>query len=221
MIWRLKAYGVPPTSAQAKRRSYQIAEPRDKTLAPTAREGNVFVVAPGAASRHGAQSAFGRGGIAFAKGKREPSVREKRRRVRVLGQDRLNCGVQRFWICVPFEIHPSAPYPARDVLRNHGQHAVQSGGRLLVAAQSLVSKRDLLKYGKIARIQLQRLLHFLQGFLPATLPPVNVTSRKRNSRFVRERMSGGNQLLLGSVVISIRPIKVLREGQMCLSRIGA
>src|SRR6266571_7322344 len=71
--------------------------------------------------------------------------------------------------------------------------------------------------GKIARVQLQRLLHFLEGFLPATLSPVNVASHKRNSRFVRQRTPGGNQLLSGSIVIPIRPVKMLGEGQMYLS----
>ena len=75
--------------------------------------------------------------------------------------------------------------------------------------------------GKIARVQLQRLLHFVEGFRPATLPPVNVASQKRNSRFVRQRTSRGNQLLVGSVVVPIHPVKMLSEGQMYLSGVRA
>ena len=129
--------------------------------------------------------------------------------------------MQRFWICARFKINPSVPYPDGNVLRCDDQRAVQRGGHLSVVAQSFVSKGDLLEYGKIARIQLQRLLHFIEGFLPMTLPPVNVPSQKRNARFVRQRTPGGNQLLVGPVVIAIRPVKVLSNGQMGLSRAGA
>src|SRR4029453_17744792 len=40
----------------------------------------------------------------------------------------------------------------------------------------------------------------------------------RNSRFVRQRAPGSDQFLLGSVVILIRPIKMLSNGEMCLPR---
>src|SRR4029077_1750263 len=69
-------------------------------------------------------------------------------------------------------------------------------------------------------IQLQCLFHFLQGFLPVALPPVNVAGQKRNSWFVRQRAPCDSQLCLGLVVVPIGPIQVMSEGQMCLSRIG-
>src|SRR6266496_5055010 len=129
--------------------------------------------------------------------------------------------MQRFWVCVPFQINPRAPYPARNVLWSYGKHLIQSCSHLLVSAQSFVSKTDLLEYGKIAWIQLQCLLHFLQRFLPMTLAPVNVARHKGNSRFVWQRPPGDSQFLPGSIVIRIHPVKVLSESQMRLSRFRA
>src|SRR4029450_4249740 len=68
-----------------------------------------------------------------------------------------------------------------------------------------------------ARLQLQRTVQFLQGFLPAPLASINVSSQKRNARFVREGESRGSQFLLGPVVIPICPIKVLSKRQMSLA----
>src|SRR4029077_12261956 len=79
----------------------------------------------------------------------------------------------------------------------------------------------LLEYGKIVRVQLQRLVHFLEGFLPAPLAALDVARHEGNSRFVRQRLPGGSQLFLGSIVIRIRPVKVLSESQMRLPRFRA
>src|SRR6266480_1304928 len=194
-------------------------DPGYKTLPPIAREWNVLLIT--SVLGHRVQRALGRSRIALAQGEEEPVVHENRRRDWVLAQDCLNCVMHRFRICAPFQINPRAPYPARNVLRSYGKHVIQSGGHLLVAAQSFVSKRDLLEYGKIVRVQFQCLVHFLEGFLPATLPPVNVARHQGNSRFVRQRAPGGSQLLPGSIVIRIHPVKVLSESQMRLSRFRA
>src|SRR5207249_2098869 len=120
-------------------------EPGGKTLAPTAREWNVFVETPAPTGRHGGQCALSCVGVALAERKKKPFDSENRRRVWILGQDRLNCRMQRFWICARFEINPGAPYPAGNVFRSYGKRVIQSRGHLLVAVQSLVSKRDLLE----------------------------------------------------------------------------
>src|SRR5437016_13153923 len=109
--------------------------------------------------------------------------------------------MQRLCVGTPLEVNPGASYPAGNIFGSDGQRAIKSRGHLFIVAQSLVSKRDLLEYGKIAWIQLQCPVHLLEGFLPATLPPVDVARHKGNSRFVRERAPGGSQLLLGSIVI--------------------
>jgi hypothetical protein len=60
------------------------SEPSNKTLTPTVREWNVFVVTPTSTGWHGGQRALGCCGIALAQAKREPFVSEKRRGARVL-----------------------------------------------------------------------------------------------------------------------------------------
>src|SRR6266516_3246191 len=67
------------------------AEPGDKTLTPTVRKRDVFVVAP--ICGHTCQRALGGSWIPLAQGEVEPLVNENRRCVWILGQDRLNCRV--------------------------------------------------------------------------------------------------------------------------------
>src|SRR6266481_5247147 len=129
--------------------------------------------------------------------------------------------MQRLCVGTPLDVNPGAPYPAGNIFGSDGQRAIKSRGHLFIAAQSLVSKRDLLEYGKIAWVQLQRLVHFLEGFLPATLASVDIARHQRNSVFVRQRPLGGSQFLPGSIVIRIYPVKVLHESQMRLSRFRA
>src|SRR6266481_1428295 len=129
--------------------------------------------------------------------------------------------MQRLCVGTPLDVNPGAPYPAGNIFRSDGQRAIKSRGHLFIAAQSFVSKRDLLKYGKIAWVQLQSLFHFLEGFLPAPLTAVDVARHQGNSRFVWKRPPGNSQLLPGSIVIPIRPVKMLRESQMRLSRFRA
>ena len=81
-------------------------------------------------------------------------------------------------ICVRLEINRCAPYSAGNIFRSNRQRAIQSCGHLLVVAQSFISKRDLLEYGKIARIQLQCLLHFLQRFLPLPLAAIDIAGKR-------------------------------------------
>src|SRR4029077_10955174 len=169
-------------------------DPGYKTLPPIAREWNALLIA--SALRHSVKRALARSRIALAQGEKEPVVNENRRRIWVLGKDCLNCVVQRFRISAPFQINPRAPYPARNVLRSYGKRVIQSGSHLLIAPQSLVSKRDLLEYGKILRVQLQCLVHLLEGFLPATLPPVKLAGRQGSSRFVRKGAPGSSQFIL-------------------------
>src|SRR5262249_32614097 len=94
-----------------------------------------------------------------------------------------------------------------------------SGYRLFVAMQRLIGKRDLLEYGEIVWVQLQCLFHFLYGFLPVALPPLNVAGQNRNSWFVRQRASCHGQLCFSLPVIAIGPIQVMSKGQMRFSRV--
>ena len=126
------------------------------------------------------------------------------------------CGV-----CPLLEAHQGASHSAGNVFWSHRQHAIKRGCHVFVSMQCLVSESDLLEYRKITWIQLQRMLHFLERFLPATLTPVNVGSQKWNPRLVRQRLACEHQLLLRAVIIRIRPIIMLSNGQMSLSRFGA
>src|SRR6266550_657822 len=126
--------------------------------------------------------------------------------------------MQWFWIRPRFQINPGTLYPTGNIFRSYGERAVQSRGHLLITLQSLVCNRDLLEYGKIAWIQLQSLFHFLERLLPVPLPPVDVSRQQGNSRLIRQRLSRSGEFLFGSLVILIRPVKMLSEGQMGLSR---
>src|SRR6266446_10990465 len=103
--------------------------------------------------------------------------------------------MQRSWICARFEVNPRASYPSGNIFWSHRQRAIESGGHFFIAPQSLVSKRDLLEYGKIVRVQLQRLVHFLERFPPPTLPSVDVARHQGNSVLVRQRPLSGSQFL--------------------------
>src|ERR1043166_4217261 len=148
------------------------AKPPDKAAAPTVGEWDVFVVA--AAYRHRCEYALGGSRVALAKGKVEPLQNDIRRRLWVLGEGGFNCRVQRARIGTPLKFNPGAPHFDRNVFWRYGQHFIKSRDRFFVAPQGLVSKGRLLKYGKIVRVQFQRLLHLIEGFVPAPLPSINV-----------------------------------------------
>src|SRR5207244_9485506 len=120
----------------------------------------------------------------------------------------------------PPQVHQTRVEPAGNFFWSQPSHPNQAGLHVFVSMQCLVSESDLLEYRKITWIQLQRMLHFLERFLPATLTPVNVGSQKWNPRLVRQRLACEHQLLLRAVIIRIRPIIMLSNGQMSLSRFG-
>src|SRR6476661_411496 len=146
------------------------AEPGDKAAAPTVREWDVFVVAP--ACRHSCEHPLGGSRVALAKDKVEPLQNDKRRRLWVLGEGRFNCRVQWARIGTPLKFNPGAPHFDRNIFWCYSQHLIKSRDRFFVAPQGLVSKGGLLEYGKIVRVQFQRLLHLIEGFVPAPLPSI-------------------------------------------------
>ena len=94
----------------------------------------------------------------------------------VFGKDCVDRRVKRFRVCVLLEINPGASYPAGNIFGSYRQHPIKRRTHFFVATQSLVREGDLLKYGEVARIQLQCMVHFLERLFPMPLAPVDVGS---------------------------------------------
>src|SRR5207247_7496379 len=72
----------------------------------------------------------------------------------------------------------------------------------------------------IARVQLHRALQISRRFFPAPLAPLDETRQVEYPRIIPQRLAGNFQFSQSTVVIAVRPIKILRTRETRFTSIG-
>src|SRR2546430_1932545 len=91
----------------------------------------------------------------------------------------------------------SVPFPAElifcnsnpgiEMIGNNGQRVMISGDDLGIAAQELITDRELLQSIKVARIKLECALQIAQPFLLLAAPAQDVAGQFDDARIIRQR----------------------------------
>src|SRR5258707_10481678 len=116
----------------------------------------------------------------------------------------------------------AAVYPCIDQARLDGEHTIQSLPGLFIrqGPRTKIKSCNICGQKKASRIQLTGALHIPYGVRPATLPAIDPCTHFINLWVVRQSASGNSKLGAGVIVIEISPIKMQRESQMRLARVG-
>src|SRR6266550_2362335 len=72
----------------------------------------------------------------------------------------------------------------------------------------------------IARVQLHCSLQISRRFFPAPLTPLDETRQPEYPRIIRQRLASNFQFSQSTVVITVRPIKILPTREMRFTSIG-
>src|SRR5262245_50713911 len=95
-----------------------------------------------------------------------------------------------------------------NIVRHHGQRALQDGRFLVVAVEHSVTNRDLLKREEVPWIELNRALLISCGLCPPPLTSLDKAHQHEYSGIIRQTPTRKSEFGQGAIVVEVSLIKI-------------
>ena len=123
--------------------------------------------------------------------------------------------MQRSGIGFPIKVDVRKPYFRKGIVRFESQCAGQPRFCFPIAPKKrVITCNPQYQRFNIARVQLHCALQILRRFFPVPLTPLDETRQPEYPRVIRQRLAGKFQFSQSTVVIAVRPVKILPTREM-------
>src|SRR3982751_1394549 len=194
------------------RRVLVSGEKRDAALAPLPWKKKRFVAAAiWGKSCHCTLCLFG---VALIRRQNQPFRRYNRACPWIRRPHIFNRCTKRLQITVPCHLEIAAKKNRAYVIRSDRECAIKHRNSLRITAQVFVTDGNLLKNGKIARVQLESAFKIVGRFCPAALTPVHVTENQEWPWIIWQVVPYFPEFAAGAIVIAVTPVEMFCVSEM-------